>query len=177
MKALKCITLKNSVVEIISFNNLADLLGVSRATIEKWVAKGRFKVEIGSDGKKYFEVSKLQELPAIQAMMTSSWIEEKEVVPSRDFTSIELFAGGGGLALGLEKAGFHNVLLNEFDHDACDTLRQNRPSWNVVEGDIHELDFTPYRNKVDFLSGGFPCQAFSYAGKRLGFEETRGTLF
>ena len=177
MKALKCITLKNSVVEIISFNNLADLLGVSRATIEKWVAKGRFKVEIGSDGKKYFEVSKLQELPAIQAMMTSSWIEEKEVVPSRDITSIELFAGGGGLALGLEKAGFHNVLLNEFDHAACDTLRQNRPSWNVVEGDIHELDFTPYRNKVDFLSGGFPCQAFSYAGKRLGFEETRGTLF
>ena len=95
MKALKCITLKNSVVEIISFNNLADLLGVSRATIEKWVAKGRFKVEIGSDGKKYFEVSKLQELPAIQAMMTSSWKEEKEVVPSRDFTSIDLFAGGG----------------------------------------------------------------------------------
>lgn len=164
-------------MKIISFNNLADLLGVSRATIEKWVAKGRFEVKIDSNGKKYFEISKLQELPEIKAMMTTNWLEEKVVIPSRNYTSIELFAGGGGLALGLEKAGFHNVLLNEFDHDACKTLRLNRPQWNVIEGDIHELDFSPYRDKVDFLSGGFPCQAFSYAGKRLGFEETRGTLF
>ena len=164
-------------VETISLNNLADLLGVSRATIEKWVAKGRFEVNIDSNGKKYFEVSKLLGLPEVDAMMTTNWDEEKEVIPCRNFTSIELFAGGGGLALGLEKAGFQNVLLNEFDHDACETLRKNRPQWNVVEGDIHDLDFSPYRDKIDFLSGGFPCQAFSYAGKRLGFEETRGTLF
>lgn len=81
------------------------------------------------------------------------------------------------MALGMEKAGFTHLLLNEFDHNACDTLRGNRPLWNVVEGDIHELDFSPLKGHVDFLSGGFPCQAFSYAGKRLGFEETRGTLF
>ena len=84
---------KNSMVETISLNNLADLLGVSRATIEKWVAKGRFEVNIDSNGKKYFEVSKLLGLPEVDAMMTTNWDEEKEVIPCRNFTSIELFAG------------------------------------------------------------------------------------
>ena len=113
----------------------------------------------------------------ISDMLSSKWTEEKETSPTREFTSIELFAGAGGLALGMEKAGFTHVLLNEVDSDACATLRKNRPQWNVIQGDIHEIDFTEFKDKVDFLSGGFPCQAFSYAGKRLGFEETRGTLF
>lgn len=110
-------------------------------------------------------------------MLNNTWVEESEVVPRKAFTSVELFAGGGGLALGMHKAGFRHVLLNEYDKDACATLQRNMPDWNVVQGDIHEIDFTPYYGKVDFLTGGFPCQAFSYAGKRLGFEETRGTLF
>lgn len=92
-------------------------------------------------------------------------------------TSLELFSGAGGLALGLEKAGFKTLALNEFDKSACSTLRNNRPKWNVIEGDIHNIDFTKYLNKIDLLSGGFPCQAFSHSGKRLGFEDVRGTLF
>lgn len=92
-------------------------------------------------------------------------------------TSLELFAGAGGLALGLEKSGFENLFLNESDKNACATLRRNRPNWNVLEGDIHKIDFTKYIDKVDLLSGGFPCQAFSHIGKRLGFEDIRGTLF
>lgn len=92
-------------------------------------------------------------------------------------TNIELFAGAGGLALGLDQAGLTGVEYVEFDHDACDTLRANRPNWNVVEGDIHDVDFTEYKGKVDIVTGGFPCQAFSYAGKKMGFEDTRGTLF
>lgn len=92
-------------------------------------------------------------------------------------TSLELFAGAGGLALGLEKAGFKTLALNEFDKNACQTLRNNRPNWNVIEGDIHKVNFKSFEGKIDLLSGGFPCQAFSHSGKRLGFEDTRGTLF
>lgn len=95
----------------------------------------------------------------------------------KSFSSIELFAGAGGLALGLEKAGFEAILLNEFDKYACATLRQNRPNWPILEQDIRKVDFYSYRNKVDFLSGGFPCQAFSYAGKGKGFNDIRGTMF
>ena len=92
-------------------------------------------------------------------------------------TAIELFAGAGGFALGMEQAGINTVEYVEFDKTACDTLRQNRPDWNVVCDDIHNVDFTKYRGKVDLVTGGFPCQAFSYAGKKMGFEDTRGTLF
>lgn len=94
-----------------------------------------------------------------------------------NITGIELFAGGGGMALGLEQAGIKDLEFVEFNKPACDTLRANRPNWNVVEGDVHEVDFKKYKGKVDVVSGGAPCQAFSYAGKRLGFGDTRGTLF
>jgi len=100
------------------------------------------------------------------------------------FTTIELFAGAGGLALGVEKAGFNTIGLVEFDKDACDTLRANRPNWNVICDDIENVSskdleqlFGVKKGKLDLLSGGAPCQAFSYAGKRLGLEDARGTLF
>lgn len=100
------------------------------------------------------------------------------------YTTIELFAGAGGLALGVEKAGFQTLGLIEMDEDACRTLRANRPDWNVICGDIADvsvLDLEEYfhirSGELDLLSGGAPCQAFSYAGKRLGLEDARGTLF
>ena len=100
------------------------------------------------------------------------------------FTTIELFAGAGGLALGVEKAGFDTLALIEFDRDAADTLIANRPGWNVICDDvahISPLDLPEFFNlqvgELDLLSGGAPCQAFSYAGKRLGLEDARGTLF
>lgn len=91
--------------------------------------------------------------------------------------TIELFAGAGGMALGMEKAGFDHILLNEFDKNACTTLKINRPHWNVLQKDIHEIDFSLWKNKAEMLTGGFPCQAFSHSGKRLGLKDTRGTLF
>lgn len=92
-------------------------------------------------------------------------------------TNIELFAGAGGLALGLEQAGIKTLEHVEFDKACCETLKTNRPNWNVVCKDIHKVDFTVYKDKVDIVTGGFPCQAFSYAGKKMGFEDVRGTLF
>lgn len=98
--------------------------------------------------------------------------------------SIELFAGAGGLALGIEKAGFDTIGLIEFDSSASETLKYNRPNWNVIHDDIaniSKLDLEEYfsikKGEPDLLSGGAPCQSFSYAGKRLGLEDTRGTLF
>lgn len=95
----------------------------------------------------------------------------------RKITNIELFAGAGGLALGLELAGIEGICFVEFDHAACETLRINRPGWNVIEGDIHTVDFSNYIGRADLVTGGAPCQAFSYAGKKLGFGDIRGTLF
>ncbi len=100
-----------------------------------------------------------------------------QVQSVKTYTAIELFAGAGGMALGFEKAGIQSVLLNEWDKNACQTLKFNRPDWHVVEGDIATIDFKKYHKQVDILSGGFPCQAFSYAGKKMGFEDIRGTLF
>ena len=95
---------------------------------------------------------------------------------STTYSSVELFAGAGGMALGMEMAGIEHLLLNDFDRYATETLKHNRPSWNVIHSDVAEIDFTPYRG-IDILTGGFPCQAFSYAGKKMGLEDTRGTLF
>lgn len=98
--------------------------------------------------------------------------------------TIELFAGAGGLALGLEKAGFQTLGLIEFDKDAANTLKKNRPKWPVICDDIANISclnleqfFNIKKGELDLLSGGAPCQAFSYAGKRLGLEDARGTLF
>ncbi|MCD7800594.1 MAG: DNA cytosine methyltransferase [Ruminococcus sp.] len=99
-------------------------------------------------------------------------------------TSIELFAGAGGLALGLEQAGFNHIGLIEIDKSATDTLKCNRPSWNVICEDVQtvasrdlEKEFNIKKYELDLLSGGAPCQSFSYAGKRLGLEDIRGTMF
>lgn len=163
--------------QFFTISNIADILSVSLRTVNTWINKGTYTLEKNEKGQEGFYAHQLMGVPQIEAMVNSNWDEEYNVRPVRDFTSIELFAGGGGLALGMEKAGFKHVLLNEFDKFACATLRKNRPNWNVIEGDIHEVSFKDYKGKVDFLSGGFPCQAFSYAGNKAGFEDARGTLF
>lgn len=161
----------------VSESNLAALTGTSLATTRTWAKKGVFPSIISQEGVRGFEMENLLAIPEVNSMVNNHWGEEFKVVPIREFTSVELFAGAGGLALGMSKAGFKHVLLNEFDSSACKTLLKNRPQWNVVEGDVRHVDFTPLCGKIDFLSGGFPCQAFSYAGKQGGFNDTRGTLF
>ena len=99
-------------------------------------------------------------------------------------TSIELFAGAGGLALGLERAGFTHLGLVENNVNAANTLKNNRPQWKVLCEDIAitsqkdlEKLFNIKKGELDLLSGGAPCQSFSYAGKRLGLQDVRGTMF
>lgn len=155
---------------------LADIISVSKSTLLKWENNGKLHPFTCSNGKKRYNLNQLNEFPEIRDMLNSKWDTETKIEPVRKFSSIELFAGAGGLAIGLEKAGFEAIALNEIDKQACHSLKLNRPQWNIIEGDIRDIDFTPFQG-VDFISGGFPCQAFSYAGNQLGFEDTRGTLF
>ncbi|MDR1689669.1 MAG: DNA cytosine methyltransferase [Clostridiales bacterium] len=86
--------------------------------------------------------------------------------------SIEICAGAGGQALGLEQAGFNHIALVEIDENACRTLRYNRPNWNVIEGDIKVFSAEQYIG-IDLLAGGVPCPPFSVAGKQLGHDDER----
>ena len=111
-------------------------------------------------------------------------IDTKEISNIKNnFNSVELFAGAGGLLLGFEKAGFTTLGAVEIDKHSCNTLKFNSPNLNVINKDIEEVALTgikSYLNNnidVDILTGGFPCQSFSYAGKKLGMLDTRGTLF
>lgn len=87
-------------------------------------------------------------------------------------TSVELCAGGGGQALGLEAAGFEHAAVVEIDHHACATLRHNRPQWTILQEDINHFDASQYRG-IDLLAGGLPCPPFSRAGKQLGEDDER----
>ena len=88
------------------------------------------------------------------------------------FSVVEICAGGGGQAIGLEAAGFEHALAVEIDAKACATLRQNRPHWKVLESDICEVSGKAFRG-IDLLAGGLPCPPFSVAGKQLGELDER----
>lgn len=89
-------------------------------------------------------------------------------------TSVELCAGAGGQALGLEQAGFAHTALVEIDRHCCNTLRHNRPEWNVLEEDMRIFkDRSGDFKGIDLLAGGLPCPPFSVAGKQLGELDER----
>ena len=163
--------MNDKVQEYYSKTTVADILGVPKRTVEMW----KDNLFSHSNGNK-FHISQLSSYPQFQSLLESRWDQELKTKPKRKYKHIELFAGGGGLALGFEKAGFKSVLLNDFDKDCCETLKANIDS-QVIHDDVENIDFRPHEGQVDLLSGGFPCQAFSYAGKKLGFKDTRGTLF
>lgn len=88
-------------------------------------------------------------------------------------TSLEICAGAGGQALGLEDVGFKHVGLVEIEAVACQTLKLNRPGWPVIQADVRVFDATPLRGRVDLLAGGVPCPPFTVAGRRLGAKDER----
>lgn len=94
--------------------------------------------------------------------------------------SVELFAGAGGLALGVSQAGFRHEAVVEWDHDACDTIRRNQESkvahvagWRLHEANVKSFDFKSIPDDIDLLAAGVPCQPWSIGGKHRGFEDER----
>lgn len=161
----------------ITLKEASDLIGKSKETLRRWDREGKLSaVREPFSNYRVYDKSQFSLFSDFFNENDETEISNK-VMTKNNYTVIELFAGAGGLAIGLEKAGIKCVALNEIDKTACKTLRKNRPNWNVLEGDIKSFDFNEYFNKVDIVTGGFPCQAFSYAGKKLGLADARGTLF
>ncbi|MFD7230552.1 DNA cytosine methyltransferase [Streptomyces sp. NPDC059881] len=89
---------------------------------------------------------------------------------------VEICAGAGGQALGLESAGFAHLALIEQDSDACQTLRSNKPEWNVIQADVRRISTEPLplgAGQLSLFAGGVPCPPFSLAGKQLGPDDDR----
>lgn len=162
--------------KIYSLAETAELLSVSKQTLRRWDEAGKLKPIRSPSNYRTYSSESLA--PYIGINDNSCVRETKEdYYAFKKYSVLELFAGAGGLALGLEKAGLSCKLLNEIDHWACKTLRKNRPNWNVIEGDVSKESFTHLKGQIDIVTGGFPCQSFSYAGKKRGLDDARGTLF
>lgn len=162
----------------LSLAETAELVGKSKETLRRWDNEGIFNaVREPISNYRVYRKRDVQNLFSNLFEDTPVKEETNFVEPNSVYTVIELFAGAGGLAIGLEQSGIKCIALNEIDKWACSTLRKNRPNWNVLEGDIKDFNFKDYNNNVDVVTGGFPCQAFSYAGKKLGLNDARGTLF
>lgn len=169
----------NNISALLTVSEAADEIGVSSDTIRRWEKKGLIRSSRNENNHRVFSIDEIRRIHTKTSGSDSDGNNYRILKAERqtDYTAIDLFAGAGGTALGLEHAGLKHVLLNEFDKRAVATLRQNKPEWNVNGDDIHKVDFAQWRGRVDVVEGGFPCQSFSYAGKGRGFEDTRGTLF
>lgn len=164
--------------DYLTLGEFAERIGKSKETLRRWDREGKLVAcrEPISNYRVYHkdQLGLFNDLIHNEEDMPST---PQAVTPNRKYNVLELFAGAGGLALGLEKAGLSCIALNEIDHWAAETLRVNRPHWEVIESDINKISFERFRGEVDVVTGGFPCQAFSYAGKKLGLQDARGTLF
>jgi DNA (cytosine-5)-methyltransferase 1 len=137
----------------------------------------------------YREKNKFRLQPANQSMLPfyRKEVEIRGVVikiirdlykEEQKFRTLDLFAGVGGIRLGFEKAGFETVFANDFEKACADTYNKNFKTSKLVVEDIRRIGIDDLP-EFDFLLGGFPCQAFSIAGYRKGFEDDkgRGNLF
>ncbi len=156
------------------------MLGVSPDTIRRWDKMGLIKALRDENNHRTFNPEELarvkHKIEGTSAENNYQVLTSKKRYPVK---CVDLFAGAGGTALGFHNAGIKHILLAELDRNAAETLRMNsdisKLGWKVYEGDVAALDFSQI--KADVVEAGFPCQAFSYAGKSRGFEDTRGTLF
>ncbi len=162
--------------QLLNVSEAAKEIGVSVDTIRRWDKKGLIKARRSNLNHRLFD---LDEVKRIHNKTTGGVSENNYKIllsnKKTNYSVVELFAGTGGTALGFDNAGLSHSLLVEIDKNAVKTLRANRPEWNVEEKDIRTFNFKGIN--ADVVEGGFPCQAFSYAGNKLGFDDIRGTLF
>lgn len=163
--------------DLMTVSDASKTLNVSVDTIRRWEKKGLIKARRDEKNYRVFNIDELRR--AHNKYVGGDTQQNRYVVlqakKKTKLTSIELFAGAGGLALGMENAGIKHKMLVEIDKHAASTLKNNRPKWNVVCADAREISYTGV--SADIVTGGFPCQAFSFAGNQMGFEDARGTLF
>lgn len=162
----------------LSIQEVSTKLNVSVDTIRRWEKKGLIKAERTD---KNYRIFNEEEICALSEKLNHKQDDNFQILKSGNpspYTAIELFAGAGGTALGFENAGIRHLLLNEINSDCIATLKYNFPAGtNILPQDVHTVNFSAWQGKADIVQAGFPCQAFSYAGKSMGFEDTRGTLF
>lgn len=162
----------------LSVHEVSQKLNLSIDTIRRWEKKGLIKAERSDKNHRMFNDEEVLLLLNKLNTKTDNNFKVLKSKKASNYKAIELFAGAGGTALGFENAGIQHVLLNEIDKDCVATLKHNfSKKTTIIHADVHNVDFTPWNGKVDIVQAGFPCQAFSYAGKSMGFEDTRGTLF
>ena len=133
--------------EYLTLSETSELIGKSKETLRRWDREG--KLSAVREPMSNYRVYKRDE---VQTLFSNFLTDVPETVSNHvkaegEYTVLELFAGAGGLAAGMEMAGLKCVGLNEIDKWACQTLRKNRPEWNVLEGDVKSFDFSEYNNK------------------------------
>ena len=162
--------------DLLTVLDVAKVIGVSVDTIRRWEKKGILKSTRSPNNYRLFNIEEVKRVHNKSFGQHAQNNYKILINPVKsNYTSIELFAGTGGTALGLENAGLNHIFLNDYDKDSIATLKRNKPEWNSVLGDVTNIEFKGMG--ADVVQGGFPCQAFSYAGKGLGFGDIRGTMF
>ena len=152
--------------DFITISNLADILGTSIATVQKWGDTGVYPMRKDGKGRCGFYMEDLRKFESIREMIETNWDEEAHVVPLRDFTSVELFAGAGGVALGMHLAGFKHVLLNEMDEWHARhfvIIIQNGMYWKVMCTMLISLHYVVMSI---FYQADFPVSHFRMLARR-----------
>jgi len=176
MPAIALVTMKSNKPEkLLSIAEAAKILKVSGDTVRRWHKKGLINALTTENGDRLFRLSDLKKIVEQQNSTSSNWKVLK--APKTKISTIELFCGAGGLALGLENAGLMSKLAVDIDKDCISTLKLNRPNWDARCMSVTDLDLAEYQGQIDVMAGGFPCQAFSYAGMKRALRTLEAHFF
>jgi DNA (cytosine-5)-methyltransferase 1 len=132
MKGLVALNV-NMMNDVVKDSVLADILSISKTNLKQWIKNKKISPLFYQEDTAFFSLQTLKNFAPVSALLNSTWHIQTQTKPNRTYSSIELFAGAGGMALGMEKAGLEACILNEIDKAACKTLRINRPHWNIIE--------------------------------------------